>query len=94
METGSLRAGEDIFYYVAIYNENYEQPPRPDHVDDRDITSGLYKWDDGPDNMSRRATIIFSGPSNLAAREAQPLAGGRFESPTVIRGLAPNRFAG
>ena len=29
-----------------------------------------------------------------AAREAQPLAGGLFEIPTDIRGLAPNRFAG
>jgi len=70
---GSAVNGEDIFYYLTIYNENYEQPPRPDHVEDRDITSGLYKWDDGPDGPSRRATILFSGPANLAAREAQAI---------------------
>jgi len=70
---GSAADGEDVFYYITIYNENYEQPPRPDHVDDRDITSGLYKWDDGPDGPTMRATILFSGPSNLAAREAQTI---------------------
>ena len=68
---GRAADGEDVYYYVAIYNENYEQPPRPDHVEDRDITNGLYKWHDGPDGLSRRATILFSGPANLAAREAQ-----------------------
>jgi pyruvate dehydrogenase E1 component len=70
---GSAVDGEDIFYYLTIYNENYEQPPRPDHVDDRDITSGIYKWDDGPEGPSKRATILFSGPANLAAREAQAI---------------------
>jgi pyruvate dehydrogenase E1 component len=70
---GSALDGEDVFYYLTIYNENYEQPPRPDHVDDRDITGGIYKWDDGPDGPSKRATILFSGPANLAAREAQRL---------------------
>ncbi len=68
---GRAADGEDVFYYVTVYNENYEQPPRPDHVDDRDITGGLYKWDHGPDGPSRRATVLFSGPANLAAREAQ-----------------------
>ena len=65
--------GEDVFFYITVYNENYEQPPRPDHVSDSDITSGLYKWDDGPGNRSRNATILFSGPSVVAAREAQAL---------------------
>jgi len=67
--------GEDVFYYITVYNENYEQPPRPDHVDNRDITSGLYKFDDGPDlgDDALRATILFSGPSYLAAKEAQTI---------------------
>ena len=71
---GSIE-GEDVFYYISIYNENYEQPPRPDHVDDLDITSGLYKFDFGPDlgPDALRATILFSGPSYLAAKEAQEI---------------------
>ena len=71
--------GEDVFYYITIYNENYEQPPRPDHVTDEDITSGLYKWDDGPDGCRRRATVLFSGPSVGAAREAQALLAERHD---------------
>ena len=65
--------GTDVFYYLTIYNENYEQPPRPDHVTDTDITSGLYKFDDGPGNRGRSATILFSGASVVAALEAQAL---------------------
>ena len=65
--------GEDVFFYITIYNENYEQPPRPDHVTDSDITSGLYRWDDGPGNRTRTATIMFSGSAVGAAREAQAL---------------------
>ncbi len=65
--------GDDVFYYITIYNENYEQPPRPDHVTDDDIVSGLYLWDAGPGERSRRATVLFSGPAQAAAREAQAL---------------------
>jgi len=72
--------GEDVFYYIAIYNENYEQPPRPDHVDNLDITSGLYKFDHGPDlgADALRATILFSGPSYLAAKDAQHILAERY----------------
>lgn len=70
-ETGPAD-GEDIYYYVTVYNENYDMPARPDHVRNEDITGGLYKWDDGPDGeFAHRATIMFSGPSHGAARDAQ-----------------------
>ncbi len=62
--------GHDEFYYIAIYNEQYEMPAQPDGVSDDDIVSGIYKWDDGPE-AERRATILFSGPAHRAAREAQ-----------------------
>jgi pyruvate dehydrogenase E1 component len=65
--------GEDVFYYITIYNENYEQPPRPDDVSEVDITSGIYKWDDGPGSKTHAATILFSGSAQGAAREAQDL---------------------
>ncbi len=68
--------GEDVFFYITLYNENYEQPARPDHVDKFDIMSGLYKYSDGPvgaDRLSRHATILFSGSSATAALAAQQL---------------------
>ena len=62
--------GEDVFYYLTIYNENYEMPARPDHVSDEDIVSGLYQWADAPEK-THKAAILFSGSSQGAAREAQ-----------------------
>ena len=70
----SAADGEDVFYYITVYNENYEQPPRPDSLTDADITSGIYKWADGPEqDNARRACILFSGAAQEAAREAQRL---------------------
>jgi len=63
-------AGEDIFYYITIYNENYEMPARPDHVSDEDILCGLYQFADAPER-TKRAAILFSGSAQGAAHEAQ-----------------------
>jgi len=62
--------GEDVFYYLTIYNENYEMPPRPDHVDVADIMRGLYLWSHGPDGLPHRASVLFSGSAQGAARVA------------------------
>ena len=35
--------GEDIFYYLSLYNENYPMPPMPAGVEDG-ILKGLYKF--------------------------------------------------
>src|SRR5690606_16073313 len=35
--------GEDIFYYLTLYNENYVMPPMPDGVE-QGIVEGLYRW--------------------------------------------------
>ena len=70
MYGNGVEAGEDIFYYLTIYNENYEMPSRPDHVSDEDILSGIYQWNTAPER-THRAAILFSGSSQGAAREAQ-----------------------
>ncbi len=61
---------EDIFYYLTIYNENYDQPPQPDGSESG-ILHGIYQWATSPDGVPAKASIVFSGPSHLAAREAQ-----------------------
>ncbi|MEC9057422.1 MAG: pyruvate dehydrogenase (acetyl-transferring), homodimeric type, partial [Actinomycetota bacterium] len=63
---------EDVFYYVTIYNEPYEMPPQPDHVTDADVVRGLYLWADAPEGESapNRATLVFSGSAQGAARKA------------------------
>jgi pyruvate dehydrogenase E1 component len=71
MYGGPDGAGEGVFYYLTAYNENQIMPPRPDHVTDADIMSGLYKWADAPEGCEAKATIVFSGTMNQGARDAQ-----------------------
>jgi pyruvate dehydrogenase E1 component len=61
---------EDIFYYVTLYNENYVMPAMPAHVTNDDITRGLYKFADAPADAKIKASIIFSGTAQGAARSA------------------------
>ncbi|MGH9280630.1 MAG: transketolase-like TK C-terminal-containing protein, partial [Acidimicrobiales bacterium] len=65
---------EDIFYYLTLYNENYAMPNMPDGAEEG-IRRGLYKFAGAPDRSAdgRRATILFSGTAQGAAREAQEL---------------------
>ena len=63
--------GEAIFYYLTLYNENYEMPAKPDHVDPRHVCEGLYKFEDAPAGDGPTATILFSGTAHLAARAAR-----------------------
>jgi pyruvate dehydrogenase E1 component len=60
---------EDIFYYLTIYNENYDQPPQPAGSHDG-ILQGLYRWLPAPEGLDNQATIVFSGPSQGPARQA------------------------
>ena len=61
---------EDVIYYLTLYNENQVMPPMPDGVAEG-VVEGLYRWEGAPDGPKHRATILFSGSANLAAREAQ-----------------------
>jgi pyruvate dehydrogenase E1 component len=70
--------GEDTFYYITLYNENYPMPPMPsiDGVDvERAILRGLYPIATAPHDLKHSAEILASGPAVLAALEAQRLLG-------------------
>jgi pyruvate dehydrogenase E1 component len=59
--------GEDIFYYLTLYNENYSMPPMPAGAEDG-ILKGLYKFKVGPE---------ISQPGSAGVSPAHPkLAGG------------------
>ncbi len=62
--------GEEVMYYLTLYNENYEMPARPDGVDEG-IIGGLYRWAPAPDGTEHEAAILFSGSMQGGAREAQ-----------------------
>jgi pyruvate dehydrogenase E1 component len=60
----------DVFYYLTLYNEAYVQPPKPDGVDDA-IVEGMYLFEASTTDAPLAATILFSGPAHLAARQAR-----------------------
>jgi pyruvate dehydrogenase E1 component len=64
--------GEDVFYYLTLYNETYKQPEMPEGVAEG-IVRGLYRFAPAPEGKQHRATILFSGSAQGAAREAQQL---------------------
>jgi pyruvate dehydrogenase E1 component len=45
-------------------------PAMPDGLEAEHIVRGLYRWADAPEGTERRATVLFSGSANGAAREA------------------------
>ncbi len=68
---------EDVFYYLTLYNENYAMPPMPEGPNPGDIEEGirrgLYRFAAAPPGPSRRATVLFSGTAQAAARQAQEM---------------------
>jgi pyruvate dehydrogenase E1 component len=64
--------GEDVFYYITLYNENYPQPEMPKGVEE-DLLKGLYRFKQGPNGKKmHRAQILGSGtmlPQALAAQD-------------------------
>jgi pyruvate dehydrogenase E1 component len=56
--------GEDVFYYVTIYNENYVQPAKPqvDGIDEQ-ILRGIYRLAEAPklDKNAQQVRLVGSG---------------------------------
>ena len=69
--------GEDIFYYLSLYNENYAMPPMPAGVEDG-ILKGLYKFKPGPEGKKIKAHIFGSGPIINSALKAQEILAERY----------------
>jgi pyruvate dehydrogenase E1 component len=57
--------GEDIFYYLTLYNENYPMPPMPAGVEDG-ILKGLYKFKAGPEISQPGSAGVSPGHTRLA----------------------------
>jgi len=77
-------AGEDIFYYLTVYNEPYPQPAEPDYPGGREalreaILRGLYRYreaaaaDEGSEDQRPRAQILASGVALRSALAAADL---------------------
>jgi pyruvate dehydrogenase E1 component len=63
---------EDLFYYLALYNENYPMPPMPAGVEDG-ILKGLYKFKPGVAGKKIKAHLFGSGSIMQSALKAQEI---------------------
>ncbi len=69
--------GEEIFYYLSLYNENYAMPAMPEGVQDG-VLAGLYKFKAGPSNAKIKAHILGSGTLIQSALKAQVILAERY----------------
>ena len=71
--------GEDVFYYVTLYNENYPQPAKPDGVDEG-IIRGIYRLREAPDlgRKAQVARLVGSGSILTQVVAAQALLAEKF----------------
>jgi pyruvate dehydrogenase E1 component len=70
--------GEELFYYLTLYNENYPMPEIPAGVEDG-ILKGLYKLNPAPKGKRYKAHIFGSGPLLREALRAQEILGEQFD---------------
>jgi pyruvate dehydrogenase E1 component len=70
--------GEEVFYYLSLYNENYAMPPMPAGVE-TGILKGLYKFKTGPDDKKLKAHIFGSGSIINSALKAQKILAERYD---------------
>ncbi|HKG57292.1 MAG TPA: pyruvate dehydrogenase (acetyl-transferring), homodimeric type [Candidatus Limnocylindrales bacterium] len=71
--------GEDVYYYISLYNENYVQPPKPEGVDEG-IVRGIYRLAAAPDlGKGAQATrLVGSGAILQQVVAAQALLAEKF----------------
>jgi pyruvate dehydrogenase E1 component len=64
--------GEELFYYLTLYNENYPMPAMPDGSAEG-ILKGLYRLKKGPAGSKLKAHLFASGPIVREALRAQEI---------------------
>ncbi|SDK69605.1 pyruvate dehydrogenase E1 component [Actinopolyspora mzabensis] len=63
---------ENVFYYLTVYNEPYQQPAEPEGIDVDGLLRGLYRYKRAADERGPRVQLLTSGvamPEVLRAQE-------------------------
>ena len=68
--------GDDVFYYVTLYNENWAMPPKPEGAEEG-VLRGLYRFSVA-ESGERRVQILASGPILLQALRARDVLAEKF----------------
>ncbi len=74
--------GEDVYYYISLYNENYPMAPKPEGVDEG-IVRGIYRFSGPPDAVAgdahaQRVRLVGSGSILQQVIAAQAVLADRF----------------
>jgi pyruvate dehydrogenase E1 component len=76
--------GEDVFYYLTVYNENYEMPAMPDGVRDG-ILKGLYPLKTvTPDKSKQSVQLLGSGVILNEVLRAQKLLAEKYNVGSTV----------
>src|SRR5438046_3372897 len=73
-----LGDGEDIFYYLTLYNQNYPQPGMPEGAEEG-IVRGIYLFRPGEEGRRRRVTLLGSGSIMRQVLRAQEVLQEKYE---------------
>ena len=74
--------GEDVFYYVTMYNEDYEQPAMPEGAAEG-VLKGLYKFRAAASGPAQ-AQLFGSGPILNEVLRAQTILAEKYSIPTDV----------
>jgi pyruvate dehydrogenase E1 component len=70
--------GEEVFYYLTLYNQDYSMPPMPAGCEEG-ILRGLYRFRGAVQQAKHRAQLFGSGPILTEALRAQELLAEKFD---------------
>ena len=72
-----VQLGQDVFYYVTLYNENYRMPAMPEGVEDG-IVRGAYQLRRAAAELPLRAQLLGSGTTMREVLRAADILAERF----------------
>jgi pyruvate dehydrogenase E1 component len=75
---------ENVYYYLTIYNEPYQQPAEPENLDVDGLLKGIYRLKKPIKRRRKKVAILASGVSVNWALKAQKLLNDDFKVAATI----------
>ncbi len=69
---GGEDGGENVMYYITVYNQPHHQPARPENLDVEGLHKGIYLYDEGKD-LDNKVSLLASGVGMQQALRAQEI---------------------
>jgi len=75
--------GENVMYYLTVYNQPTHQPARPENLDVEGLHRGIYLYDKGQD-LEHKVSLLASGVGMQAAMQAQEILAEKYNVGAAI----------